>query len=285
MATSSRLESIGYKQARQLLVLAGLAILALITIIMYVRRVDTVEVVATLLFVPIFLGFLFFRAPGGFLTAVGACIVYVVLRLPAIDAVGFGEFAGLIMSRCVAYLVFGLLGGWSNQILEGSLDKLDIYDQIDDTTGLFNARYFVQDTELESARAERYKTLFSVGLVEVPGGPVNELGRRKQASALRELGRKLDESVRTVDRVSHVSHGGAHTFVSILPETSAEGADVFTERFADAIHSFLEERGVRIDREQVTHRTITIPGDDAALQDLRNQFAEIEAHQFANVPS
>lgn len=277
--TTDRLQAIGYTRARQLLVLAGLAILGVITVIMYVRRVDSVEVIATLLFVPVFLGFLFFKAPGGAIAAVGASIVYVVLRVPAIEAVGFGEFAALIMSRCFAYLVFGLLGGWANQVLESSLDKLDLYDQIDDDTGLFNARYFVQDTELEVARSKRYKTLFSIGLVEAPAAPIADLGRRRQASALKELGTKLAESVRTVDRVSHARDGSRHLFAAVLPETGAEGAEIFTSRFADAIHAFLADRGVSLTRGDVNHETLTVPGDDDELGALRRRFAEIDTHE------
>jgi predicted signal transduction protein with EAL and GGDEF domain len=279
LPTTDRLQTIGYRRARLLLVFAGLGILSVVTIIMYVRSVDTVEVVATLLFVPIFLGFLFFRVPGGLIAAVGASVVYVVLRLPAIEAVGFAEFAGLIMSRCFAYLVFGLLGGWSNQVLEDSLDKLELYDEIDDATGLFNARAFIQDTELEVARAARYETLFSISVVDLPVGPIAALGRRRHDAILRGLGRRLADSVRNVDRVAHARDDSSRIFAAILPETSARGGEMLSERLADAVHGFLVSQGVEIERAKVSHRTITVPGDEEALSALRRQFAEIDAHQ------
>ncbi len=282
LPTADRLQTIGYRRARLLLVLAGLAMLTVVTIIMYVRRVDTVEVVATLLFVPVFLGFLFFRAPGGLIAAVGASAVYIALRLPAVEVVGVATFAGLILSRCFAYLVFGLLGGWSNQVLEQSLDKLDLYDQIDDSTGLLNARAFGQDSELEAARAVRYETLFSISVVELPVGPVAALGRRKQAAILAELGRKLADSVRTVDRVAHGRDDTIHTFAAILPETSAQGGSILSERFADAVHGFLVARGVDLERSAVRHHTITVPGDEGHLDKLREWFAAVDAHDHAS---
>jgi hypothetical protein len=52
---SDRLSQLGYAKARQLLVVTGLAVLAIVVVVMYARRVDSVEVVATILFVPIFL--------------------------------------------------------------------------------------------------------------------------------------------------------------------------------------------------------------------------------------
>jgi GGDEF domain-containing protein len=271
-----KLTAIGYRKARLLLAAVGLVVLAILAAILFVRRVDGVEVAATLLFLPILLAFVFFHAKGGFVAAVVASLTYTALRQPAIDAIGFDEFAGLIASRTVAYLVFGTIGGWAMQTLQLSLDKLDIYDQIDDETGLFNARFFVQDSELEIARSRRYKTLFTVAEVRVPTEALTPLGTRKAKAALRDLGRQVGESVRTVDRVAHAREGGAHTFLAVLPETAVEGGRIFGERFTDRVHGFLVERGCTIDREAVALSLLTCPGDDDALQELRRRMAAID---------
>ena len=89
-------------------------------------------------------------------------------RRPAIEAIGAGRYTALIFSRAIAFFAFGAIGGLANQQLKGSLTKLDLYDQIDDDTGLFNARYFLQDTDLEVSRSRRYQTIFSVTVVDVP---------------------------------------------------------------------------------------------------------------------
>ncbi len=241
-STTDRLQAIGYQRARLLLVFAGLGILSVVTIIMYVRRVDTVEVVATLLVradlprLPVL--------PGPGRTHRRARRIRASTwssGCPAIDAIGFAAFAGLIMSRSFAYLVFGLLGGWSNQVLEDSLDKLELYDQIDDATGLFNARSFVQDTELEVARSARYETLFSISVVELPVGPIAALGRRRHDAILRGLGRRLAESVRSVDRVAHARDDSSRIFAAILPETSSQGGAI-TQPAIRRRHSRLPRR-------------------------------------------
>ena len=43
--------------------------------------------------------------------------------------------SALIIGRGIGYLGFGALGGWAAQQLERSLEKLDLYDQVDDQTG------------------------------------------------------------------------------------------------------------------------------------------------------
>lgn len=277
-ATSyDRLSQLGYANARRLLLVTGLAILAVVVVIMYVRRVDGVEVVATLLFVPIFLAFVYRGVVGGLVAAVGAIAVYAALRYPAIEAVGAGEFTGLLASRSAAYLVFGVVGGWATQVLEGSLTKLELYDEVDDETGLYNARHLVQQTDLEMARARRYQTIFSIVLLDLPVASFGSMRLRARRTLLRDLGRQLREGVRTIDHVVHARDTDHHRLVAILPETAGAGAEVFRSRFDERIRGFLADRGVVITPDDVLTRSLTFPGDDDALEAVRADFARIDA--------
>lgn len=274
---TTRLSRLGYVRARRLLLATGLLVLAVVVLTMYVRRVDGIEVTATLLFVPIFLAFVFKGVVGGTVAAVGAIGVYAALRYPAIDAVGTGQFAGLIASRSAAYLIFGGLGGWSMQVLEGSLEKLELYDEIDDETGLYNARHLLQQTDLEMSRARRYQTLFSLVIVDLPGAPLDALPARHRRAALRDLGRQLRENLRTVDHVVHARDGATHRFVAILPETGSVGAAVFGERLVTRITSFLASRRATVAPGDGMSRWLTYPGDDEAVESLRAEFQRIDA--------
>lgn len=274
---SDRLSRLGYAQARRLVLGTGLVVLAIVTVVMYARRVDGVEVAATLLFVPVFLAFVFRGAIGGSVAAVAAIGVYTALRAPAIDAVGVGQFAGLIASRSAAYLIFGAVGGWSTQVLEGSLDKLELYDEIDDETGLYNARHLLHQTDLEMARARRYRTLFSLAVVELPAGPLQALTVRQRRAALRDLGRQLLEGLRSVDHVVHVRDGDTHRLVAILPETGSVGAAVFGDRLDERVRRFLAARGATVAAGDGASRSLTYPGDDEEVDRLRSDFQRIDA--------
>jgi GGDEF domain-containing protein len=244
---------------------------------MYARRIDGVEVAATILFVPIFLAFVFRGAMGGAVAAVGAIAVYAALRYPAIDAVGMDHFAGLIASRSAAYLIFGALGGWCTQVLEGSLQKLELYDEIDDETGLYNARHLLQQTDLEMARARRYQTLFSLVVLDLPAQPLLALGTRGRRALLRDLGRQLRDGLRTVDHIVHAHDGDVHRLVAILPETGAVGAAVFGGRLDERVRRFVADRGASVGASEGTARSLTYPGDDAEVEALRADFERIDA--------
>jgi GGDEF domain-containing protein len=270
------LRGLSYARAQQLLVIAGVGVLGALALVMYVRRVETVEVLAVLLFVPVFLALLRWNQAGGIAAAAVASIAYVALRASAIDAVGASRFTGLIVARAMGFFVFGFLGGWANSYLRASLTKLDLYDQVDDETGLFNARYFVQGTDLEIARARRYRSIFAVSMLEIPVAPLDRLGRRPRAKLMRELGRILHESVRQVDRVVHTREATRHRVAAILPETGPEGADVFTGRLVARVAEFLADRGVQLDDGALRALTLTYPDDEVALETLRREFASID---------
>jgi hypothetical protein len=276
---SDRLSRLGYVKTRRLLVLVGVLVMGVVALTMYARRVDTVEVVATLLFLPIFLAFVYRGVAGGVIAALAATGVYIAMRSPAIDAIGADEFTGLIASRAAAYLIFGAVGGWAVQVLEGSLEKPELYDEIDDDTGLFNARHLLQQTDLEAARARRYQTLFSAVSLEFPSAPLNALRPRQRRSVLRDLGRQLREGARNVDHLVHAHDGTTHRLVAILPETAGEGAEVFRVRFEDRVRGFLTERGASVDPTTVTTTAVTFPGDEAGLDALRTEFQRIDALQ------
>ena len=276
---SDRLSRLGYVKTRRLLVLVGVLVMGVVALTMYARSVDTVEVVATLLFLPIFLAFVYRGVVGGLIAAAIATGIYIALRSPAIDAIGADEFTGLIVSRAAAYLIFGAVGGWAMQVLEGSLDKLELYDEIDDETGLYNARHLLLQTDLETSRARRYQTLFSVVALDFPAAPLNALRSRQRRHVLRDLGRQLREGARNVDHVIHAHDGTTHRVVAILPETAREGAEVFRGRFEDRVREFLTDRGASIDPAAVTTTAITFPGDEEGLEALRVDFQRIDALQ------
>ena len=275
-----------YATTRRLVLAAGLALLLLIAGVMYVRRVDTVEVIAVLLFIPVFLAFSFGKVIGGAVAGVAATAIYAALRAPAIEAVGAGRYAGILAGRGLGYLAFGLLGGWASQQLERSLEKLDVYDQVDDDTGLFNARFLVQDTDLEMARATRYKTFFSVCMVELDAGPLEALPRRKRAALLKELGHQMKEAVRSVDRPVHAKDGSVHRFAVVCPETGQEGARVFASRLGERIGDFVRARGVDLAPGALVATSATYPGDDdSTMGALKAQFAAIDRNQHPEHPA
>ncbi|HVF52451.1 MAG TPA: GGDEF domain-containing protein [Actinomycetota bacterium] len=279
-ASGGMFSRIGYAKARFLLLGAGLGLLLLVAGVMSLRGVDKIEVGATLLFIPVFIALVLGGLKGGVGAGICAALAYTAFRYPAIKAVGFEQFAGLIASRSVGFLAFGTIGGWATKQLEASLTKLELYDQIDDATGLYNARFFAEDLDLEMSRSTRYQTLFSITLVDVPASAFAGMSRRAQRGLLTELGRLLRDSVRTVDRAAHAVDGDRYRFAVVLPETGNDGAEIFTNRLADNMGKYIREKvGAKEEGTPLYRRAATFPGDDEFVAELKAEFKEIDRRE------
>lgn len=262
-------------RVRALVAVAGLVVLLVLSAILWVRRVDPIEVGATLLFVPLFLAVLLWRLPGGVVGALLAIGAYTAMRWPGISTVGIDPYLGVLLGRGLGYLAFGVIGGWAVARLQQSLTKLDLYDQIDDDTGLFNARYLVDGIELERSRAERYQTLFSVVELTIPASAFDGISARQRRRMLRKLGGDVQHSIRTVDRAVHLADSKRHRVVLLLPETPTEGAAVFATRFRRGVVDAMSELGATVTEKQATVTSWTIPGDEQRVNALREEVAAL----------
>lgn len=247
------------RRARDITLLVGLLIIGLVVLTMVLREVDPVEITATVAFAPVFVAFLFFGWKAGLLTGALAAAGYVAMRWSALAVVGIGPLFGTLASRVIGYLVFGGIGGWAAEQLQAAIDKLELHDEIDDATGLGNARAALAALDTERARAVRYEKIVSVVecRFELPAG----VGEKIVASTLRQLGAAIAHGVRSSDRVAHIDDGdGAHRLIMVLPETGGIGAQTVANNL---------DREVRARIGTATQvRVATIPGDEAIVDDL-----------------
>lgn len=277
-------KTLTYKTARLVAGGMGLAIIAVLAAMQAALHVEFAEIAAVLLYVPIFIALLYWDVIGGLIAGILASLVYLALRWPGIEAVGFATVSGLVMQKTFAFIVFGVIGGLASRQLRSSLDKLDLYDQIDDATGLFNARFLLQETDLESARSKRYDSVFGVSVIDIPVSWFSAMSRKRREKVLRELGALMTGSVRTVDRAVHAEDATVHRFAVVLPETGPEGARTFTDKLAEQLIPWLDKREVSGAGELHT-ATITFPEDEEQLALLRRSFSAIDdiEHPLHNV--
>lgn len=265
----------GYRRTRAMLLAAGIALLTLLSVVMFARGIDTKEVLATLLFIPVFAAMFVYGLKGGLVAGIAAAAVYASLRSPAIALVGLDRFIGLIAYRSVSYLAFGVIGGWASEQVDASLAKLERHDRVDDLTGLGNARSFIEDCRFEMSRSDRYESIFSAVSFDLPYEALDGFDPRRRRSVIKSIARAIGSSVRTVDRPAHADDGERHLFAVVLPETPAEGAEVFRDRVVTRTAELLRERGIDIEPENLPNRRATYPGDHEKLNDVRSRFARV----------
>jgi diguanylate cyclase (GGDEF)-like protein len=113
--------------------------------------------------------------------------------------------------------------------LKAANDRLRGLAFRDGLTGLYNHRYFQDFIEKELSRAIRYKSTFSLIMVDIDhfkkindayGHPVGD-------TVLKAISTTIEQTVRKCDVVSRY---GGEEFAIVLPETALKGAVILAER-------------------------------------------------------
>jgi hypothetical protein len=124
--------------ARALLVLAVAAVVTIVAAGLLLAGVDRVELVATLLFVPVFAAGLVVGRSAGLLTAAIAGVVYLALRAADVDDAGVASVGLLALTRGVAYAVAAEVGVRAQPLV----DRLSQGNEWDDSPLVARGRAF-----------------------------------------------------------------------------------------------------------------------------------------------
>lgn len=250
-----------YRQSRMLVLITGSAVLLATAGVLLLRAQDPTEVLAVVLFLPVFVAAVLGGVRWGLAVAVLAGVGYIGLRLPDIQQFGWSLLATRIIAQFLGYLAFGALGGWAAGVVGQGITKLDRFDVRDDDSELLNARGLHEQISDELARAQRYDSDFAVVTVTFSLAGDKRGIRQK-------IGEVVRQSVRSVDDTGRVTIDGKDVVIAVLPETPPEGAQVAGEKIAERLQS--EATHVDADVRWLAH-----PEDDNAIELLQQQLAEV----------
>lgn len=265
-----------FLQVRLLLLVLGVGLSMGQAVVAWERGAPPTEVFAPVLYIPIFAGAILAGLTGGLAAAAFSSLVYFLVLVDQSSVLGLRLFLGLLISRVVTFVFYGLVVAMGTRFIEQRLRKLEIYDQIDDDTELYNASFFLESSHLEKSRAARYRTVFSVAEVRMDRSLLEGKRHSQYRRIVRELATALQGGIRGVDRLSRVQDESSERFLFILPETGKPGCETLAGRLEVAARQVLDDRNLTVNGH-VSARTLTFPDDEQPLESLRREVAEIEA--------
>lgn len=221
------------------------------------------EVIAQVLLLGVLIGALHWGRSGGFIAALVASLIYIVMRIPlVVQAEGLSaDLTILILTRVLTFGLVGVVGGELCTRIKYVFARLEDSSSIDDWSQVYNQRFVVRALESAHGQYTRYETPYSVVLVHLDARLFEGLRSSKQRTLVRSTATCIRNDIRLVDEAGRLQDG---RFIVILPHTPGEGADVVAERLGKGVADNLGSMD-----ESVTTHVLAAPNDVGRLDDLR----------------
>lgn len=255
------------------LAVGGAAIAATLLASLHARPMIE-EIIAQLLLMVVLVGAVHWGRNGGFLTAIGAIVIYIAMRGPLLVGDGLTpDLLELIGIRMAAYGFVGIIGGELCGRIKYVLARMESGGNVDEDTALYNEVYIGRLLKNNLAQHLRYKQAFSIVLLTLAPALTSELKPSRRRSLLRAVANHIRNDVRLVDDVGRLDDG---TFIMVLPQTPKRGAAVAGGRVRAAISELLGARD-----ESVSVRILSAPEDLTELETFCNTTGPAEEGQAA----
>lgn len=204
---------------------------------------------------------------------------------PVIPWIAAAVVGGMMVARGngldPSTFVFAVTLAWAvasmrvSRPLVGRRSASGLHDEIDQETGVGNARAALTLIERETGRAASHGSLFSVVVLNVGRDRLVGLHPRHRARILGDLLRGIADDVRSSDRVCRVATSDREQIVIVLPDTSASGARLFTNRLVPHVRQRLADQGGRSIDQTLPAEVVTAPGDGVAVERLQRRLQVI----------
>ena len=222
---------------RIVLLLGGASILVTFALT-YQSGLFLEEVIAQVLLFGVLAAAVHWGRRGGFVAAVAASIIYIVLRIPLVtaDPALTGDVMLLILARVVTYGLVGIVGGELAMRMKYVLAGLESSSSIDEASGIFNDRAMARLLDAARGRFERYGEPYSIVLLEVDTSLTADFKPAKARAVLRGIAGYIRNDIRLVDEAGRLADG---RFMVLLPHTPKPGAEVVAERLVHGMRAAL----------------------------------------------
>ncbi len=267
-----------YARFEKLIIAVGFAAIAGSLFFSYQGVFVLEEAIAQLLLLLVLIGAAHWGRNGGFITALLASLIYIVLRIPlVIESQGLtADIAILLTVRVLSYGLVGIVGGELCSRLKYLFTRLEDSAAVDDWSQVYNQRFITRTLETALGQFDRYHSPFSVLLVEIAPALTAELRPSRHRMLVRGVANHIRNDIRLVDEAGRLDDG---RYLIVLPHTVREGALVVTERITAGVTDVLGAR-----EDSVTTTLFCTPEDRTAISELVTTLrAQLEVAQRTTV--
>ncbi|MDZ4169460.1 MAG: hypothetical protein U1E26_07370 [Coriobacteriia bacterium] len=227
---------------------------------------EVIEIVANLMLFGVLFGAVKWGRRGGLIAAIIAASVYILMRIPTLQAVPISpETMIIIGSRLAALGILGVIGGEATTRVKYIMAGLEEDSSIDEWSRVFNEKHVAVELMQSLGRTDRYGEPFSIVIFTLSPSLFAGFSSSRQRSVVRGLADLIRSDLRMVDEVARLNDG---RFLVLLPHTPKAGGAVVGDRLGGLTKTKLGAQ----DRS-VTWQVLSTPEDTDALRALHASLA------------
>ncbi|MDO8885601.1 hypothetical protein [Candidatus Oleimmundimicrobium sp.] len=258
-----------YHNVSQLFLILG-TIIAMLTSFILFYRGTTIEAYAQMLFIPIIAGAVYYGKKGGFIAAIGAGVVYILLLLFLVESQLAQVVTLTITLRIIFFCFMGIVGGLLFEKFKEQVMDLEEKVLVNEESGLYTARYFITVIQQEIDRATRYKSTFSIITFKFNLLKIG-ISKRAEKKLIKDLGEMFKQQTRIVDEIAYLSRGD---FGVVLPEIDKKGAKIFLDRIKEKFIEIVKKKKKDFSESDLNIKMFTYQDNLSEIEKLISQYAE-----------
>ncbi len=259
-----------YERFERLVLGVGVAaVLALVAASVY-QNASASHIVSELMLWPVLALALHFGRRVGFISAVAAAAISVILMIPVMASPeGLSPDALAFLAGCIfGYGVLGILGGELACRLRYVYARLEESDSVDPWSHAYSQRFAATELKRHLTEYARSREEFSVLLVKLAPSVSAEQNPAQQRSTARSMTNHFRGDLRMVDQVAHLDDG---RFLLLLSQTSAHGVAAVASRVCRSLLQLLS-----LEEDALSTQCLSSDVDNSALSSLAK---ELSAHK------
>lgn len=252
-----------YTRFEKLVIITGSAAILATLALSYTAEPSIIEALSQLLLIGVLIAAVHWGRTGGTWAAIGASVIYIVMRLPLITGTAglSTDVVLILLTRFAAFGVVGIAGGELCGRIKYIFADLESGSSIDEWTRIYNQSQASRILETIHGQYTRYGTEYSVVVIEASPNLTADLRPSKQRTVLRAVADHIRGDVRLVDEAARLDDG---RFLVLLPHTPREGALVAAERIRTGARNVLGAK-----EESITATVLGCEEDAADMAALR----------------
>ncbi len=245
--------------------------LLLLVLVLSLLPLNLLAALAVFLFIPVILSSAFWFKNGGFWAGIASAFILIAVFVGVFLAnFSFSPLSILSFFLVLLYPVAGWYLGQTAQSVSNQFAELEQHRLSSAVSAIYTKEYLSNLIHKYIKEYERYKSNFSIILMEVDPNALEVVSAFRREHILSEVASIIRKNIRTIDELGRYEN----QFLMVLPHTPFQGCRVVEERIKNIILKVLQSHGCEPTADQIYAAAVSYPENKQGMEKILHALEE-----------